>query len=183
MSNFWTDEKVAELTKLHAKGLSMGQIFRLLRAPSRSAVIGKVHRLGLSGPRYTARPKPDRPASRAQRKFIGSVVRTITAREHPPPATPQVPYRDTETPADVEGLVSFEHLAPHHCRWPVGDPKQPDFGFCGKTKVPGLPYCTAHAQRAYRPRGGAPEEPAAGSREDMNRAAQAPPRHRVKAGV
>ena len=26
------------------------------------------------------------------------------------------------------------------CRWPIGDPQQPDFHFCGKKKIPGLPY-------------------------------------------
>ena len=27
------------------------------------------------------------------------------------------------------------------CRWPIGDPKHPDFHFCGAPKLPGRPYC------------------------------------------
>jgi len=37
------------------------------------------------------------------------------------------------------------------CRWPIGDPQQPDFHFCGKKKIPGLPYCEVHARRAFQP--------------------------------
>lgn len=35
------------------------------------------------------------------------------------------------------------------CRWPIGDPQHKDFHFCGKQKVPCLPYCEFHARRAY----------------------------------
>ena len=37
------------------------------------------------------------------------------------------------------------------CRWPIGDPQQADFHFCGKKKVAGLPYCEVHARRAFQP--------------------------------
>jgi GcrA cell cycle regulator len=37
------------------------------------------------------------------------------------------------------------------CRWPIGDPQAADFHFCGKNKVPGLPYCEFHARRAFQP--------------------------------
>jgi GcrA cell cycle regulator len=37
------------------------------------------------------------------------------------------------------------------CRWPIGDPQQQDFHFCGKKKVMGLPYCEFHARRAFQP--------------------------------
>ena len=45
----WTDERVARLTKLWGEGLSASQIAADLGDVSRNAVIGKVHRLGLSG--------------------------------------------------------------------------------------------------------------------------------------
>ena len=35
------------------------------------------------------------------------------------------------------------------CRWPFGDPRDPDFGFCNQPKIEGAPYCAAHAGRAY----------------------------------
>ena len=45
----WTDERVARLAKLWAEGLSASQIAADLGGVTRNAVIGKVHRLGLSG--------------------------------------------------------------------------------------------------------------------------------------
>ncbi|MGZ3259711.1 MAG: GcrA family cell cycle regulator, partial [Croceibacterium sp.] len=45
----WTDERVALLSKLWADGLSASQIAAELGGITRNAVIGKVHRLGLSG--------------------------------------------------------------------------------------------------------------------------------------
>jgi GcrA cell cycle regulator len=37
------------------------------------------------------------------------------------------------------------------CRWPIGDPGQPDFFFCGGPAVTGLPYCAYHSRVAYQP--------------------------------
>jgi GcrA cell cycle regulator len=45
----WTDERVELLKKLWADGLSASQIANELGSVTRNAVIGKVHRLGLSG--------------------------------------------------------------------------------------------------------------------------------------
>lgn len=44
----WTDERVELLTKLWAEGNSASQIAKQLGSVTRNAVIGKVHRLGLS---------------------------------------------------------------------------------------------------------------------------------------
>jgi GcrA cell cycle regulator len=37
------------------------------------------------------------------------------------------------------------------CKWPIGDPRHPDFHFCGRASAEGLPYCNEHARRAYQP--------------------------------
>mgnify|MGYP001442408694 CR=1 FL=1 len=39
---------------------------------------------------------------------------------------------------------SIIHLEAGDCRWPIGDPKHPDFHFCGAHQVPGRPYCAHH---------------------------------------
>src|SRR6476646_6714836 len=67
----WTDERVELLKKLWQDGLSASQIAKQLGGVTRNAVIGKVHRLGLSGratPSKPARttfkaPRPTRPAA------------------------------------------------------------------------------------------------------------------------
>lgn len=47
---------------------------------------------------------------------------------------------------------AFLELEDRTCRWPIGDPRSPDFLFCGATTREGKPYCAAHWARAYRPR-------------------------------
>src|SRR5476651_2188975 len=67
----WTDERVETLKKLWQEGHSASQIAKQLGGVTRNAVIGKVHRLGLSGraaPSHPSRPtfktpRPPRPIS------------------------------------------------------------------------------------------------------------------------
>jgi hypothetical protein len=62
-----------------------------------------------------------------------------------------------EAPPDFDGLdapaaterVSLVNLLANSCRWPSSDPREPDFGFCGKPKLQGAPYCAEHAALAY----------------------------------
>ena len=61
----WTDERVEILKKLWLDGLSASQIAKQLGGVTRNAVIGKVHRLGLSG--RAAPSHPSRPAFKAPR--------------------------------------------------------------------------------------------------------------------
>lgn len=154
----WSDDRVERLKRLWGDGHSAGRIAALLGGISRSAVIGKVHRLGLSERKGS--PHSRRAAHlRSLRKRIVRPKRFTAPRRSrfaeylaalqaspagvPPPA------------ADDVARVTFAQLdadrAHQHCRWPVGDPKQPGFGFCGCAPVPGLPYCEQHARRAYAP--------------------------------
>src|ERR1700756_665596 len=78
----WTDERVELLKKLWQDGLSASQIAKQLGGVTRNAVIGKVHRLGLSG-----RAAPSKPA------------RTLFKAPRPPrpvSATPSAPRRLAE---------------------------------------------------------------------------------------
>jgi GcrA cell cycle regulator len=47
-----------------------------------------------------------------------------------------------------QNQVTFAELEPHHCRWPIGEPRLPDFRFCGCRRVEGKPYCAEHVIRA-----------------------------------
>ena len=42
------------------------------------------------------------------------------------------------------------HLKGGECRWPIGDPREESFGFCGDHSLSGLPYCAEHAKVAYQ---------------------------------
>ncbi len=37
------------------------------------------------------------------------------------------------------------------CRWPIGNPKDDDFHFCGEPSVPTESYCQAHMDQARAP--------------------------------
>src|SRR6201996_8496366 len=90
----WTDERVELLKKLWQDGLSASQIAKQLGGVTRNAVIGKVHRLGLSG--RAAPSKPARTTFKAPRPA------------RPVSATPSAPRRLAEQPA----AVAHHHPAP-----------------------------------------------------------------------
>ncbi|MGH1419472.1 MAG: GcrA family cell cycle regulator [Hyphomicrobiaceae bacterium] len=152
----WTDERVDILKKLWAEGLSASQIAGRLGGVTRNAVIGKVHRLGLSGRATTSRLKTHRPRNRVP----GTPKRNTKAKfaNTGNPALRALYNGEAEPFAPKEELVipeaerkSIQSLEENHCRWPIGDPQADDFHFCGKTKVPGLPYCEHHSCRAFQP--------------------------------
>ena len=80
----WTDERVELLKKLWADGLSASQIASQLGGVTRNAVIGKVHRLNLSGrakpASNAARPRKARPATPAPPVIAPADGRRATMR-------------------------------------------------------------------------------------------------------
>src|SRR3954464_15635532 len=141
----WTDERVATLKKLWLEGLSASQIAKQLGGVTRNAVIGKVHRLGLSGraaPSQPSRttfkaPRPPRPVSAPQPRRLEA---------HSPAPLPR-PLIFDETP----GMATVLTLGAHMCKWPIGDPSADSFTFCGRRNEGDGPYCTHHANIAYQP--------------------------------
>jgi GcrA cell cycle regulator len=53
--------------------------------------------------------------------------------------------------AEAPGLATFATLKGHMCKWPIGDPSEHGFTFCGHAASPGRPYCARHSYAAYRP--------------------------------
>ena len=80
----WTDERIELLRKLWLEGLSASQIAReLANGISRNAVIGKVHRLGMSGRVKTAAPASVRPKVKTPRpRRPPAYERADDARQH-----------------------------------------------------------------------------------------------------
>ena len=142
----WNEERVALLRKLWAEGLSASQIAKQLGGVTRNAVIGKVHRLGLAG-----RATPSRPAKRPVRAQRPRVIGPTAPRMRPPSATPAVVIPDLEPLTLGDGkTASVLTLNESMCKFPIGDPNDVDFAFCGRSAVCG-PYCQDHARLAYQP--------------------------------
>jgi GcrA cell cycle regulator len=151
----WTSARTELLKKLFDAGLSCSQIACEI-GTTRNAVIGKMHRLGLSRPKdlFPRRLKP-RPAAkdtwrpkRLRAKIPGlsiSAQREMLRSAYPGPA-------GHEAPVDSPHKCSLLELAHAQCRWPLSEPGCEDFGFCGNPSVDGLSYCLGHARLAYRPR-------------------------------
>jgi GcrA cell cycle regulator len=146
----WTDERVELLKKLWQDGLSASQIAKQLGGVTRNAVIGKVHRLGLSG--RAAPSKPARTVFKAPRPARPAAAAPSAPRRIAEPAVanlaPQVaPVRYVD---EAPGMATVLTLAAHMCKWPIGDPSLDSFTFCGRRSGEG-PYCHEHSEIAYQP--------------------------------
>ena len=153
----WTDERVELLKKLWADGLSASQIAAELGGITRNAVIGKVHRLGLSG-----RAKSPSSAAPRQRKARAHPHMLRVSRPAMRGNTALAPAYDYELDAEPEHIDNIIpigqrrgilELTEETCRWPIGDPGSADFFFCGGQTVTALPYCGYHSRIAYQPAG------------------------------
>jgi GcrA cell cycle regulator len=154
----WTDERVADLRKLHLDGLSAEHIARKLGGVTRNAVIGKLARLGL-GRSEAARVV----AATVKRRAAGGG--STGARKSPPvtigvagngmvfdrgqarpPAEPMPP-----TPPPAPASLKLRMIDPGFggCRWPISDPgpgRGEEMRFCCAPRPEGAIYCAHHAE-------------------------------------
>lgn len=150
----WSEVDDATVRKHFDKEeLSYGQIAALYEDATIGKVAGRCRRLGLK--RGTS---PTIGVKRAGRG--GTVV--------PPPAPPPPPQKpapkprakvaamsvvamrhETQKRPFVRGQVRLEDLESKQCKWPFGDPRDRDFGFCGDAREGESPYCCEHNKLAY----------------------------------
>jgi GcrA cell cycle regulator len=153
----WTDERVATLKKLWLDGLSASQIAKQLGGVTRNAVIGKVHRLGLSGraaPSQPTRPafKAPRPARPAPAPSVAAQPRRVAEPAGGSAGLAAAPAVPAPARQEAPGSATVLTLGAHMCKWPIGDPSTDSFTFCGKgIGATDGPYCDTHAQIAYQP--------------------------------
>ena len=156
----WTEERTVQLEALWGEGLSASQIARKIGGVTRNAVIGKVHRLGLSGRAKDARadlgkttgPRPIRPAREGAACLVLHDAASEAVRR-PAPGTQAESAGSALSPCQTEAdeRKTILELTERTCKWPVGDPSGEDFYFCGRSPSAGLPYCERHARVAYQP--------------------------------
>jgi GcrA cell cycle regulator len=163
----WSEERIAELRKLWEAGLSCSMIAKEMNCGfTRNAIIGKCHRLGLKQKdspkarvpyRRDARvfgPKPPRPA-RPRRETVDHRPDCEQRSKHPTPqriyrkAEPK-PWKDAMHPIGEMKLLSIVELTNTTCRFPIGDPLDERFAFCGNDCRIEDPYCFGHMRIAYQ---------------------------------
>ena len=174
----WTDDRVETLKTMWGEGKSASQIAKELGGVTRNAVIGKVHRLGLSNratPAKTAKekpapkeaakpkvaPKPEKEKSAAAKILENPVslpIRRpiITAGQPlpPQPSNSEISQEALATVAEGEKKakkLNRMQLTEKTCKWPIGDPATDEFWFCGLNVQTGKPYCEAHNAVAFQP--------------------------------
>lgn len=147
----WTPQHIETLRELWEAGLSASQIAHKIKGFSRNAVIGKLHRLGLtrkykSQPGLTAGGRQSallyRKKGRAMRAAKASASRRVSAPV--PQADAYVPPIMSE--AAPPNATTLHDLRNDQCRWPYGDEI---FVFCPETQVLGSSYCPGHHVRVY----------------------------------
>jgi GcrA cell cycle regulator len=158
----WSAASIALLRRRWAEGASARAIAQELGGGvSRCAVLGKVHRLALKQPEFKprhwgqakARPRRRRATVRTRRvnerrmnalmaafDALGLDFRATDAR------TAHLNAEKAFGPAC--GLLDLTETT---CRWPIGEPDQEGFAYCGAAPFKRYPYCVGHCVIAYRP--------------------------------
>ena len=111
----WTEEKVAKLKALWGKGNTASQIAEILGGVSRNAVIGKAHRLNLSGKITTKRVSSSNQSNKIKisnnsRTRRGKFKSLIIDKNFEP-----------------ENPKQLEELDENSCKWPIGHPEEKNF--------------------------------------------------------
>lgn len=143
----WDDESAAHLTKLWADGLSAGQI-GIRMGKTRNAILGKVHRLSLPA-RATRHRSARAPAGR--RAYTPPSRPRLVPAEQPPALLTIVPRIVQELNIPTALRVDLLDLREGMCRFPIGDPKEPGFHFCGRRQEDGTSYCGHHDRITRQP--------------------------------
>jgi len=158
----WTEDTIEALRKLALEGRSASAIAAALGAPSRNAVIGKANRIGI---KLNGHVKPSAPGQARER--VDPPWRAATPRPKPISCqrTPALRERTPALPRERERKatwifaeaqvgemrrIGFEAIREGNCKWPVGDPTDEDFVYCGLEVAVGRSYCAGHCRMAYR---------------------------------
>ena len=156
----WTREQVERLEALWREGHAARAI-GLAFGVSRSAVLGKLSRLGMLG-----KPRIRLPAVRLLKTEQVSKPRIKPPqkpqmRPNKRPLPPPEPYQaPPPPPLPPIGRFSLLDLRHNSCRWPNGE--RPDYRFCGMPRVGESSYCSEHHAVAH----------SRGSQRDYDRAAE-----------
>ena len=119
----WTDERVETLTKMWAEGQSASQIAKELGGVTRNAVIGKVHRLGLSNRTATTEKEAPEAKAPAREEPPAKVVEAV--QPEPKPAAPAPRPSAPINPVVAQVISNVTPLPLRKSIVPAGQPLPP----------------------------------------------------------
>ena len=161
----WDDNNIKMLQKLWDKGLSTTEIAKKMNV-SKNSVVGKVHRLCLKARPSPIKKKENETAEEQEMTAVEQVTAEETTEEVLVEEIKVAPMEETAEKEVVSTkkaepkkesakankkakYIKLVELDSHTCRWPIGDPRDEDFCFCGKKVHAGQTYCDEHSQVAY----------------------------------
>ena len=136
----WNQQKVEDLKKLWNDGVATSRIGEQLGF-TKNAVIGKAFRLGLER-RQNSRKKISQPDS-----FSSTTLYRETSSSSSSISVKKEPIRRREKFSFKKSIVGTGNF--RSCQWPIGDPLEEGFHYCGGQNIPTKPYCIEHFKKAY----------------------------------
>lgn len=136
----WNQQKVEDLKKLWNDGVATSRIGEQLGF-TKNAVIGKAFRLGLER-RQNSRKKISQPAS-----FSSTTLYRETSSSSSSISVKKEPIRRREKFSFKKSIIGTGNF--RSCQWPIGDPLEEGFHYCGGQNIPTKPYCIEHFKKAY----------------------------------
>ena len=136
----WNQQKVEDLKKLWNDGVATSRIGEQLGF-TKNAVIGKAFRLGLER-RQNSRKKISQPVS-----FSSTTLYRETSSSSSSISVKKEPIRRREKFSFKKSIVGTGNF--RSCQWPIGDPLEEGFHYCGGQNIPTKPYCIEHFKKAY----------------------------------
>lgn len=156
VTRVWSPNKKLDIIKMFNDGYSMGVIGDKYSC-SRGCISGIINRERKRGNKAVKGRQvqfvgrgPDKTKIRTNfgKPIKGLAINSFISK--PPVKVPRVRLKMIESTT----AVTFAELESHHCKYPLGNPRQSDFRFCGCTRLAGKPYCEAHTIVAGKMYGG-----------------------------
>ena len=170
----WTDERIKQLRQLWSEGQSASKIAEKLGGVTRNAVIGKIHRLGLSNrsensenkiiTKKRGRPAKVKNTDNFQKQIDNSKNKKfsqinsdkfddlhVDGLEDAKNTLPEATLANIAELEENAKKLNLMELTERTCKWPIGDPATENFWFCGHPSEQGKPYCSTHVSIAFQP--------------------------------
>lgn len=170
----WTDDRANRLRALWTDGFPASYIAAELGGGlTPNGVIGKVHRMGLPSRKTKSLSPSDRARLselKAKKRLANQLALRATSSDYANAPKQQKIGRQVQvqdgaisgwaepagkyTPPDPSTFCTLGELTDTRCRWPVGDPRNDDFRFCGAEgadMIEGRAYCPSCRSIAYSP--------------------------------
>ena len=161
------EARIKEMLDLWAQGLTGSEIAKRLGV-TRSAVLGKIHRMREAGHlnirvsdqriramRIAAKKNEAERIANLPQSVMNAIYK-VEDKEIPLALVNVKPAGDADMPIICEEMpepmhpVSFEKLTPKSCRFIINTGNPADFLFCGRAKV-NKSYCAEHMKLCYLP--------------------------------